>query len=215
MRRPISGVRKSVIRPRATSDTASARDDGRGERCCEAVLHRRTRRSDALCAWRHRRHVPIGNLRSRGASSMTARTAPRWYGVGEGAKATLFGPEVGRLHWSTTMARCGWPAAAQRAGNGGHPEQDRNNLIYVPPGRRSPSRRHRSRFRTRSTVFICSSSWNGQRGWCQLIRGVLNASHRNAGFHVIVLAALSQSSVGRTFSRSSWWRYGRSRCWWA
>jgi putative ABC transport system permease protein len=113
-------------------------------------------------------YIPIGNLRIAAGRFFDEGENERATPVavlGEGAKAALFGPDeaVGRYikvneQWLRVVGVAG-PQLSVRSETVGVPEQDRNNLIYVPLWTAILRLEDNySRFAMRSTVSICNSS---------------------------------------------------------
>ncbi len=139
-----------------------------------------------------------------------ARSAPVCV-LGQGAKTSLFGPEnaIGRYvkaddQWFHVIGVAGSELALQ-ANLPGLPRQDLNNLVYVPLG---------------SVIYRLADATSGYKDEidgiylqmrhgaaintaAEIIRGILNATHHDAGdFSVIVPAALlaQQQNTRRIFN---------------
>ena len=119
--------------------------------------------------------------------------------LGEGAKAALFGPDeaVGRYikvndQWLRVIGVAG-PQLSAETETLGVPEEDRNNLIYVPLWTAILRLEDNySRFRDEiDGIYLQLEPGMDSVAGAEIIRGVLNASHRNTpDFSVIVPAAL-------------------------
>jgi putative ABC transport system permease protein len=147
-------------------------------------------------------YIPIGNLRIAAGrffdDGENERATPVAV-LGEGAKAALFGPEeaVGRHikvneQWLRVIGVAG-PQLSARSDTIGVPEQDRNNLIYVPLWTAILRLEDNySRFRDEiDGIYLQLEPGMDSVTSAEVIRGVLNASHRNtADFSVIVPAEL-------------------------
>jgi putative ABC transport system permease protein len=147
-------------------------------------------------------YIPIGNLRLTAGrffdEGETERAAPLAV-LGEGAKAALFGPDeaVGQYikvndQWLRVIGVAGPQISAETASLG-VPEEDRNNLIYVPLlTAMLRLEDNYSRFRDEiDGIYLQLEPGMDSVAGAETIRGVLNASHRNTpDFSVIVPAAL-------------------------
>ena len=149
-------------------------------------------------------YIPIGNLRIAAGrffdDGETERAAPVAV-LGEGAKAALFGPDeaVGKYikvneQWLRVIGVAGPQlSAGTSASTAGVPEQDRNNLIYVPLYTAILRLEDNySRFRDEiDGIYLQLEPGVDSVSSAEVIRGVLNASHRNTpDFSVIVPAEL-------------------------
>jgi len=147
-------------------------------------------------------YIAIGNLRVAAGRFFDEAEDERATPVavlGEAAKAALFGPEeaVGRYvkvneQWLRVIGVAG-PQLSIRSESLGLSEQDRNNLIYVPL--RTAILRledNYSRFRDEiDGIYLQLEPGVDSVTSAEVIRGVLNASHRNTpDFTVIVPAEL-------------------------
>jgi putative ABC transport system permease protein len=140
-------------------------------------------------------YIPIGNLRLTAGrffdEGETERAAPLAV-LGEGAKAA-----VGRYvkvndQWLRVIGVAG-PQISAQSESLGVPEQDRNNLIYVPLWTAMLRLEDNySRFRDEiDGIYLQLEPGADSVASAEVIRGVLNASHRNTpDFSVIVPAAL-------------------------
>jgi putative ABC transport system permease protein len=147
-------------------------------------------------------YIPIGNLRLAAGrffdDGENERAAPVAV-LGEGAKASLFGPDeaIGRYvkvneQWLRVIGVAG-PQLSARGETIGVPEQDRNNLIYVPLMTAILRLEDNySRFRDEiDGIYLQLEQGMDSVTSAEVIRGVLNASHRNTpDFTVIVPAEL-------------------------
>jgi putative ABC transport system permease protein len=147
-------------------------------------------------------YIPIGNLRLAAGrffdDGENERATPVAV-LGEGAKATLFGPDeaVGRYvkvndQWLRVVGVAGSQLSVQTE-TLGIPEEDRNNLIYVPLWTAILRLEDNySRFRDEiDGIYLQLEPRTDSVSSAEMIRGVLNASHRNTpDFSVIVPAAL-------------------------
>ena len=147
-------------------------------------------------------YIPIGNLRLAAGrffdDGETERAAPVAV-LGEGAKAALFGPEdaIGQYvkvndQWLRVIGVAG-PQLSVQTETVGIPEQDRNNLIYVPLWTSMLRLEDNySRFRDEiDGIYLQLEQGADSVTSAETIRGILNASHRNTpDFSVIVPAAL-------------------------
>jgi putative ABC transport system permease protein len=147
-------------------------------------------------------YIPIGNLRLTAGrffdDNETERAAPVAV-LGEGAKAALFGPDeaVGQHikvndQWLRVIGVAGPQISAETASLG-VPEEDRNNLLYVPLWTvMLRLEDNYSRFRDEiDGIYLQLEPGVDSVAGAEAIRGVLNASHRNTpDFSVIVPAAL-------------------------
>ncbi len=147
-------------------------------------------------------YIPIGNLRLAAGRFFDEGENERATPVavlGEGAKAALFGPEeaVGRYvkvndQWLRVIGVAG-PQLSAQTETLGVPEQDRNNLIYVPLWTAILRLEDNySQFRDEiDGIYLQLEPGMDSVAGAEVIRGVLNASHRNTpDFSVIVPAAL-------------------------
>jgi len=131
--------------------------------------------------------------------------------LGEGAKASLFGPAevVGRYikvneQWFHVIGVVG-PQLSSQTEVAGLPAQDLNNLVYVPLYAtiyrlEDASSEMRDEI---DGVYLRLAPSNDMVNTAELVRGILNVSHRNAGdFSIIVPAELlaQQKRTERLFS---------------
>jgi putative ABC transport system permease protein len=147
-------------------------------------------------------YIPIGNLRLAAGRFFDEGENERATPVavlGEGAKAALFGPDeaVGRYikvndQWLRVIGVAG-PQLSAQTDTTGLPEQDRNNLVYVPLWTAILRLEDNySQFRDEiDGIYLQLEPGMDSVAGAEVIRGVLNASHRNTpDFSVIVPAAL-------------------------
>jgi len=131
--------------------------------------------------------------------------------LGEGAKASLFGPPeaVGRYikvneQWFHVIGVVG-PQLSSQTEVAGLPAQDLNNLVYVPLYA-AVYRLEDANSEMRDEidgVYLRLAPSNDMVNTAELVRGILNVSHRSAGdFSIIVPAELlaQQKRTERLFS---------------
>ena len=126
--------------------------------------------------------------------------------LGEAARVALFGVsdplgqfvKVGE-HWFRVIGIAG-PQATAREGVGGAPAQDRNNLIYVPTGA-AMLRLEDSYTMLRDEIdglYLRFTPAADISAGAAVMRGVLEASHRNASDYSIIVPAELLAEQQRT-----------------
>jgi putative ABC transport system permease protein len=152
-------------------------------------------------------HIVSGRFFDRGESVHAAPVCV----LGEGAKASLFGPKdaVGQYlkaagQWFHVIGVTA-PEITTQTSMAGLPEQDLNNLIYVPLGAAIDRlANNTSQFKDEiDGIYLHLGRDANISATAEVVRGILNSTHHNAGdFSIIVPAQLlaEQQNTRRIFS---------------